>query len=501
MPLSASPISPDQNERAPAAAAEKAVTASVAAPPDSPAYSAFSKNQIILILCLASFAASFSPLSSFIFFPAIDDLAQALDVSVGKVNLTITSYMIVAGLAPAILGDLADNIGRRMIYLFMMIVYCIANTGLALQTNWTALFLLRMLQSTGSAATIALGYGVVSDVAPPSERGAFVSGLVIGPNIATAIGPILGGALTSYAGWRWIFGFLAIWSSICVLLIALLLPETARSVVGNGSRKVSTLRRPLIAISSFRSPEQVPYSSGKDDGSGTAPVSRPEDGRESHPFKFPNPLASLKLLWAKDSALITLIFGVFYMNLSSLQATTSTLFVEIHSISGIGLGLVYLPSGIGSCIGAYYAGNLMDHDYRVVARKHNFEINKRAGDDLADFPIEKARFRSIWYVLSAAGLSMVGYGWSMHFRVHMAVPLVLHFVIGLSIAVVFNMSGTLLVDIHPKSPSTAQAANSLVRAFLAGAGTACVQPCIDAVGVGWTFTLFGGLGMAFKYRK
>ena len=58
------------------------------------------------------------------------------------------------------------------------------------------------------------------------------------------------------------------------------------------------------------------------------------------------------------------------------------------------------------------------------------------------------------------------------------------------------MSGTLLVDIHPKSPSTAQAANSFVRAFLAGAGTACVQPFIDAMGVGWTFTLFGGLGMA-----
>jgi len=74
-------------------------------------------------------------------------------------------------------------------------------------------------------------------------------------------------------------------------------------------------------------------------------------------FKFPNPLASLKLLWAKDSALITLIFGVFYMNLSSLQASTSTLFVKIHGISGIELGLVYLPSGIGSVIGAYYAGN------------------------------------------------------------------------------------------------------------------------------------------------
>ena len=59
----------------------------------------------------------------------------------------------------------------------------------------------------------------------------------------------------------------------------------------------------------------------------------------------------------------------------------------------------------------------MNHDYRVVVRKNNFEINKPSGDDLAQFPIEKARFRSIWYVLGAAGLSMIGYGWSMQFRV------------------------------------------------------------------------------------
>lgn len=57
------------------------------------------------------------------------------------------------------------------------------------------------------------------------------------------------------------------------------------------------------------------------------------------------------------------------------------------------------------------------------------------------------------------------------------------------------MCGTLLVDVHPKSPSTAQAANSIVRALLASGGVALVQVFIDTMGVGWTFTLFGGLGM------
>lgn len=147
-----SPTPQDQNEPPPTSKAEYSAVVSVSAIPP-PAYSTFPPKQITLIIFLASFAGTFSPLSSFIFFPAIDDLARALDVSVGKVNLTVTSYMIVSGLAPAILGDLADNIGRRMVYLAMMAVYCSANIGLAFQKNWTALFLLRMLQSAGSAGT------------------------------------------------------------------------------------------------------------------------------------------------------------------------------------------------------------------------------------------------------------------------------------------------------------------------------------------------------------
>jgi len=141
------------SERDQQPAVSKRISTSTASIPLPPPYSLFTRRQHVLVLCLASYAASFSPLSSFIFFPAIDDLSQALQVPVGRINLTITSYMIVAGLAPALLGDLADKIGRRPVYLFMMSVYCVANVGLALQNNWTALFLLRMLQSCGSAGT------------------------------------------------------------------------------------------------------------------------------------------------------------------------------------------------------------------------------------------------------------------------------------------------------------------------------------------------------------
>ena len=118
--------------------------------PDPLPYSNFTRNQKRLIVSLVTFAATFSPLSSFIFFPAIDASSVSLHVSVEKINTTVTSYLIVAGVAPAVIGDMADMTGRRVVYLLTMGIYCVANVGLAVRDSWTALFILRMLQSAGS---------------------------------------------------------------------------------------------------------------------------------------------------------------------------------------------------------------------------------------------------------------------------------------------------------------------------------------------------------------
>ncbi|KAJ5774118.1 MFS general substrate transporter [Penicillium paradoxum] len=445
-------------------------------------YSVFNKSEKRIAVFLVTFAATFSPLSSFIFFPAINALSASLKVSVERVNLTVTSYMIVAGLAPAIVGDLADMTGRRNVYLLTLFIYAIANIGLAVQSSWIALFLLRMVQSAGGAATIAMGYGVISDIAPPSERGGYVGVVLLGPNFATAIGPILGGALTEAPGWRWIFWVPAIASGICVLAIAFFLPETSRSIVGNGSQPVSALHRPLFRCFGSDKLQSLPAQD----------IAHPT----SRKFRIPNPLATLKILAARDTLLITAIYGIYYMNFSCLQGSLSTLFIDIYGLSDLKAGIVYLPFGVGSCVGAYCSGKIMNRDYRLTARAHNMTIDATHGDDLTVFPIEKARFRSIWYSICATGIATTGYGWTLHSTAHMAAPLVLQFIIGFAIAITFNCCGTLLTDLNPKSPAAAQAANNIVRCSLAGAGLAFLQPCLDAMGPGWTFTLFGGLSMA-----
>ena len=162
-------------------------------------YSHFSGVQKRWIVFLVTFAGMFSPLSSFIYYPAINGITRELGVTVELVNLTVTSYMIVSGVTPAIVGDLADMVGRRPVYIFTFILYFASNIGLALQRSYPALLVLRMLQSAGGSGkfagtkieilscetyhalgTISIAYGVVADLASPAERGSYVGAVLCG---------------------------------------------------------------------------------------------------------------------------------------------------------------------------------------------------------------------------------------------------------------------------------------------------------------------------------
>lgn len=142
--------------------------------PSGPAYSVFSSRPRQFIVFMLACAGFFSPLSANIYFPALNALSADLKVSNELINLSLTSYMIFQGLAPTVFGDLADMTGRRPTYILGFIIYIGANVGLALQNNYATFLVLRCLQSTGSSGTVALGNGVVADIASSGERGKFM---------------------------------------------------------------------------------------------------------------------------------------------------------------------------------------------------------------------------------------------------------------------------------------------------------------------------------------
>jgi MFS family permease len=87
---------------------------------------------------------------------------QDLRVSVSMVTLTVTSYMILQGMAPSFWSSFADCLGRRPIYISTFIVYIIANIGLAITPNFAVLMTLRAVQAAGSSATISVGKAAIA---------------------------------------------------------------------------------------------------------------------------------------------------------------------------------------------------------------------------------------------------------------------------------------------------------------------------------------------------
>jgi MFS family permease len=148
-------------------------TSTVPADEEIEPYSVISPWQQNTIIGLAALGGWFSSISSFIYFPAIPFLASDLHVSVQQVNLTFTSYLIMSGIFPSIMGDAADRFGRRPVFLVALAVYFGANIGLALQSHFVLLFVLRMLQGAGISKTFSIAYGVLGDLFTPAERGGY----------------------------------------------------------------------------------------------------------------------------------------------------------------------------------------------------------------------------------------------------------------------------------------------------------------------------------------
>jgi hypothetical protein len=87
----------------------------------------------------------------------------------------------------------------------------------------------------------------------------------------------------------------------------------------------------------------------------------------------------------------------------------------------------------------------------------------------------------------------VAYGWCIRRGVHIAVVLALQLVLGATLQVCFTTLSTLVMDLDPTSTATTQAVSNVIRCLLAAGGLAALDPLLDRIGAGITFTLAASL--------
>ncbi|KAF1915759.1 major facilitator superfamily domain-containing protein, partial [Ampelomyces quisqualis] len=296
-------------------------------------YHIFTQRQRWSVVVMISVAGLFSGLSSNIYFPAVDNIAKAnthkdLAVGVQEVDLTITSYLVIQGISPLFWGVLSDTVGRRPIYIYSFLVYIAANTALSFSPNFAVLLLFRGLQAAGSASTVSIGNGVIQDMTAPSERGGFISFYQAIRNFSIAAGPVIGGLLANFLGFRSIFVFLLILSGITIVCIIAFLPETLRSIAGNGSVRLTGIHQSLIC----RLRKEPGYLEDCDHSHRKTPITL---------TTFVEPLSLLK----QKEILLNLLFGgVIYAMWSMVTSSTTTLFKDAFGLNEVMLGLAFIPN-------------------------------------------------------------------------------------------------------------------------------------------------------------
>ncbi|OAA82396.1 Major facilitator superfamily transporter [Akanthomyces lecanii RCEF 1005] len=364
--------------------------------PTPPPFTVFTVNQRRWIIFLTAFAGMFSPMSSFIFYPAINSIAKGLNATVELVNLAVTTYMVVSGIVPALLGTAADKYGRRPVYIVALSIYLVANIGLALQSSFPALLVLRMLQSAGSSGTISFGYGIIADITTEDERGSYVGLMLVGPNVAPPIGPILGGIMAAKLGWQWIFWLLAILGGFCLVLLVIALPETSRSVVGNGSIPPNGIYRSLIPM-------------GKQDRY----QEKAEETIKKKEITLPNLLASLKILLSFRLSNVLVCNAVAYTVYCCTQASLSSLFIDVYGYRDLEAGLIYIPFGVACLVNTLIWGKILDRDYAQAAKRHGITTKQAKSKTDPTFPLETARLRSSFSLVGMASVAACSFGWAI----------------------------------------------------------------------------------------
>ena len=490
-------------------------------------YSIFDRRQKALIVLIVSFAATckfrravgqdtradtdlVSGISSNIYFPAIPAISTDLHVSTELVNLTVTSYLIFQGIAPSLWGTISDVKGRRIAYISTFTIYLAACIGLAASKSYAALIVLRCLQSTGSASTIAIGAGVIGDITTRADRGGYIGIFQAGFSVSLPVGPVIGGAIAGSLGWRAIFWFLTIYSAVFLLVLALILPETLRSVVANGSRAPTNFiaKYPLRWYQKTTKVECSPVEASQ----GPPIVKK---------FDITGPL---RILFSKRAAPIILFFATYYAVWQMSITAMSSLFASEYGLGETSIGLTFIANGVGSMIGTLVIGKVLDVEYRRVKATHHRGISAAEGstdsspssaaaeddnDAEDDFPLEKARLRLMPIFAICQCLAIIVFGWTIQFphKVSIAVPIASTFVTGWTAVSTQSVVTTYLVDVFPTQGASSSASLNLARCLFAAAGNSFIIPLIQSVGVGPAFTIcaaaqflaLGGLVVQRKY--
>ena len=182
---------------------------------------------ILLVTTLSSFLTPFMGSAINVALPAI---AEELSMTALTLSWVATSFILAASITLIPMGRLADIYGRRRIFIYGAMIFSVASSFCIWSPSQSFLIAARALQGIGGAMIFSTGTALLISVYPPSERGKILGINITAVYIGLTVGPFIGGLLTQYLGWRYIFLFTTLLGvAIVYITLALIEPERSAS--------------------------------------------------------------------------------------------------------------------------------------------------------------------------------------------------------------------------------------------------------------------------------
>ena len=164
--------------------------------------------------------------------PAAPHIAEDLGVGAVTVNVAITAYVLTLAVLIPASGWLTERFGARRVFTVAIAVFTLASAGCAAAVSLPMLVATRVLQGVGGAMMVPVGRLVVIRTTPKTDLVRAIAYLTWPALAAPLLAPALGGVLSTYASWRWIFLVNLPLGVVALLLSPRLVPDVRSDDAG-----------------------------------------------------------------------------------------------------------------------------------------------------------------------------------------------------------------------------------------------------------------------------
>jgi EmrB/QacA subfamily drug resistance transporter len=160
------------------------------------------------VLLVTAFAAFLTPFLSSAINLALPSISKDLNASAIELGWIASSFILSSAIFLLPFGRLADILGRKRIFTWGIILFTISTFLIVFSWSFESLLILRIFQGIAGAMIFGTSLAIITSVFGPGERGRAMGINITAVYTGLSGGPVIGGLLTQYFGWRSIFAFL-----------------------------------------------------------------------------------------------------------------------------------------------------------------------------------------------------------------------------------------------------------------------------------------------------